>query len=499
MPEFIKSIINDYFSVAGAQIISAPLSLLYLSLITRMLGPLNYGKYALLLASFQFFYTLFVTWIRNATIRFGSEEFTRNNKLNNIFAVQFLNLSSVIIFASVLIMFYSKNIAVFTGLTVGIHFYILIYLVFYALFDFACQLLQSSHQMPRYGASLVIRQCLILGLVILFFLFGIEITPRGLISVETLSYFALLTFVVYPLFRSGYLRPLVLHKDVFLHVLKYSWPVMIKYILSYFSCWADTLLIRMFLNFESVGRYEAANRLILYVSNLILPISIIAFPITVSIKSKGREDLIRKYAHRIIPQASFFWGIFIMLLMCGSGFILKFIFGSQYAGSLLIFRILLIGLSFQFLSVMYTAILQSYDFNQELVFITLVTVIINLCGDVLLIPRLGITGAAYSKSASFVACGLLYIFNSVKCAKIAGKSYKNSLFFLSLPIVLLTCLLFTNNSVVISFLTIVCGIISYIFAKRIHLFTESDANLIRQLNMPDYLKSFTVKIYKGLS
>jgi O-antigen/teichoic acid export membrane protein len=497
MAEFAKGIINNYFSVAGAQIISAPLSLLYLSLVTRMMSPLNYGKFALVLASFQFFYTVFVSWIRNATVRFGSEEFTRHNKLNKIFAVQFSALSFAIIFVSFLIMIYKKNIAEFTGLTTGIHLYILIYLVFYAFFDLACQLLQSSHQIQRYGLSLVIRQCLILGLVILFFVLKIKLTPLSLISVETLSYLALLLFVVYPLFRSGYLRPVVLNKGVFFDVLKYSWPVMILYVLGYFSSWADTLLIRMFLTFESVGRYEVANRLMQYVFNLILPISIIAFPTAVSIKSKGRDDLIYKYAQRVIPQASFFWGIFIMLLMLGSGLIFKFVFGSQYSGSILIFRILLIGLSFQFLSVMYTAILQSYDFNKELVFIALVTVILNLSADLLLIPKIGITGAALSKAASFVICGLLYMLRSIKCAKIEGENYRNSVYFLALPVVVFACFIFTANFFIAVFVTLLCVVISYSFAKRINLFTEADTHLVRQLDMPEYLKSFIVKMHKG--
>lgn len=496
--EYARGIINNYFSVAGAQAISAPLSLLYLSLITRLMGPVNYGKFALFLASFQFFYTLLLNWMRNATIRFGSEEFTIGNKLNKIFSAQILVFLITLSFTLIVVFILRHRIAYFTGLAPNIYIYVMLFMVSYAFFDFICQLLQASHHMPRYALSLITRQCIILGLVVLIYRFEIGLNPAHLISIEMLSYYSVILFSISPLFKGRYLEPVVFEKKIFKDILRYSWPIMILCGLGYFSLWADTVLIRLFLNFESVGRYEAANRLMQYILNLLLPISIIAFPVAVSIKSKGRDDLIHKYAQRIIPQASFFWGLFITILMFGAGGIFRVIFGNQYTGSVLIFRMLLAGLAFQFLAIMYTAILQSYDFNRELVYILLIAVIINLSGNLLLIPKIGIIGAASSKSLSFMASGLLYMYRSIKCVSLKGDSYKNSILFLTFPLLLLPTFYLTDSPLLICLFTLTCIIIPFLFAKRIKLFTKEDGDLIKELNMPGYLKLAIVKTYKIL-
>lgn len=498
MIEFARGILSNYFSVVGAQAISIPLSLLYLSLITRIMGPVNYGRFALFLASFQFFYTIFINWIRNSTIRFGSEEFTKQNTLNRIFSTQVLVLSAVLCFVISLAFIFKKNITTFTGLSTDIYLYLVVYLIFYTMFDFICILLQVTHQMQRYGLSLVVRKCIMLSLVILLLAFKMGLTPLGLVYIEIVSCFAVTLFAVSPLWKGRYFFPVVLSKQFFSDIVRYSWPVMILYVLGYFLLWADTLFIRLFLNFDSVGQYELANRLMQYVSSLIFPISIIAFPMVVSIKSKGREDLIVKYAQRVIPQVSFFWGIFMMFLMLFSGILFKVAFGSQYLNSVLIFRVLLIGASFQFLSVMYVSILQSYDLNRELLLVAAVAVVLNLSGDVLLIPRIGIMGAAFSKSVSLVAAGLFLMSRSLKCVNIKGGNYKDFLVFLTLPLLLFVLFLFVHTFPAMIVLTMILIVLSYFFVKHSSLFMQEDIDLIRQLKMHPYLKLAITKIYRGL-
>lgn len=491
--------INNYFSIVIAQVISVPLSLLCLSLITKMLGPLNYGRYALFLASFQFFYAVFINWIRNATIRFGSEEFTKGSKLNKVFSAQSFILSCAIGLSLTLLFILRKKIAIFTGLTPQAYLYIAVFLILYSVFDFICQMLQASHQIGRYALSLVIRQCVILGLVVLVFVFKAGLGPLSLIGMETFSYLAVLLFALYPFLRVGYFSPIVLNKRMLSDSVMYSLPVMLIFVLGYFSLWADTLLLRFFLNFEAVGRYEAANRLVQYISSLVMPISVIAFPMAVSIKTKGRDDLILKYAQRVIPQLSFFWGVFITLLMLISSLLFKVIFGSQYTGSVLIFQVLLVGISFQFLCVMYTALLQSYDFNKALLFIVSLTAALNLSGDLLLIPRIGIIGAAYAKSLSLMLSGLLYMFLSIKLVKIKGDAYKNSIFFLAVPVLLLVTFLISDIPLLRVISAILCVGASYVYVKKKYVFVKEDVLFLQQLRMPQYLKFHFVKIYNSLS
>lgn len=499
MSKFVKGIVNNYFSVAGAQLFSIPLSLLYLSLVTRTIGPVNYGKFALILASSNFFCTIFVNWVRSATIRFGTEEFTKHNKLNKIFYVQVLILFAVVLFACSLVFIFRNNISHFTGFTGNVYQYVILYLISFAFFDFICQLLQATHQMRGYGLGLILRQCVLIGMAVFFIIFKFGLSPVLLIIIEAISYLAVGILAIFTLSKKSYFTPATLSKDTFFSILKYSWPMIIIFGLGYFSLWADTLLIRLFMNFNSVGMYQAASRFTQYVSNLIMPVSIVAFPMVVSIKSNGRDDLIHKYAQRIIPQASFFWGIFIILLMLCAGLIFKVVYGSQFMGSVLIFRVLLIGLSFQFLSIMHGGMLQSYDFNRTLLYIALITVLLNLSGDLLLIPRMGIIGAAFSKAFSFIVCGLLYMHKTITRLGIGGNNYKNSIFILAIPALLLISFLFTDNFSVTFICALICIIILYVFVKQIRLFTNDDADKIKQLNMPQYLKSFIGRIYDVLS
>lgn len=494
-----KAVVNDYFIVLGAQLISAPLSILYLSLVSRIMGPGDYGRFALFLGATQFFFCLFINWMRNASIRFGTEEFTKFNKISDIFCVQSVILIASASLSLMSVLIFKEKIASFIGLGNGIHLFLIMFLIAYAISDFFAQFLLATHQIKRYGVSIVIRQCFILAMVIFVFMQKRNLTPFTLVYIELASFLIVALFVAQPFIRGSYLNAPALKKDLFSDVFVYTWPIALHVIMSYFLLWADSLLIRTFLDFASVGKYEIANRLIQYVSNLIMPISIISFPIAVSIKSSGREDLIFKYAQRIVPQISFFWSIFIIFLLILSKHIFNFIFGSQYNSSILIFNVLLMGLSFQILSVLYTSLLQSYDLNKTLLFITAITVCVNLAGDLLLIPRIGILGASISKAASLTLCGLLYMSKAIIGVRVKGNSYRYSLFFLIFPLLLLGLFTIFDKAIARLLFTLAAFAILYLTAKNANIFNKTDVELVQQLQIPDYLKTAIQKIYRRLS
>lgn len=494
----VRDVARSYLGVFVAQLISMPLSLLFLTLIARKMGPADYGSYALFLSAAQFFFCIFISWNKSASIRFGAEEFSNTNKINKTFSTQLLIVSVSITLMLICVFVFKGKFAEFTGLALPVYF-LGAYLIFYIAFDFLIQFLQATQRMNIYAVSLVVRQVVALSLVLLVYLGIHQLTPLLIISVEIVSYIVLAVFITLILLKWDIiclLRPD--RKSIFV-TLKYSAPLIMHVGLGYFILWMNMLFVRIFLNIVDVGLYGAADRMITYISNIIMPISIVGFPVIVFIRSRNRAELIDRFRVRIIPQLTFFWVFFIMLLMNFAQILFKGIFGVAYISAAVAFEILLLGLCFQILPVLYTGVIQAYDLNKKMVAITFVTVLVNLALSLLLIRPLGIIGASLAKSTAWVITGLLYLFVSIKYVPVKNSRYRLSLSFLFFPLILSVYFFFSRQLAGRSIVTLIALVFLCLIAKLGKAFARNDIEIIENLYLPKFIKSCVLVIYRGLS
>lgn len=491
-----EDILYNYSAVVAAQIICVPLSVLYLSMLTRVLGPEKYGYFTIFLATAQLFLCVFSNWNRNSIVRFGGETFSRGEDpgaISNTLAM--ISLSSFLL-AAVLIFLVRGYLQDIINLGTNIYLWIIIYLAAYILSDFTLQFLMARHHIHSYAIALALRQAsvsLLFGT--LFFVFRIHPYVPNIIMIEVASYlFIFGIFFISAFFHSGILFNFSWNKEKAREILNYAWPIMIIGVLGYVLLWADVWIVKFLLAYRSVGEYAAASRLTELAVNVVMPLSIVGFPLLVSLRSTGKDSLVYTFATKIAPQICFFWGICILVLLLASGALVSLMFGKEFSVSVPVFRILLVGLSFQIIPILYTSILHAYDQTKRAAFIAVVSVAVNLSLDFIMIPRLGIIGAALSKTTALAFCGILYMRSTLGCINAPKNNY--AVYGLSSVPLLILLAISAGGHLLLRYLAIITiYILVILMVKKNGVFSEEGWSFWAKIRMPVLARGLFKKIY----
>ncbi len=486
----------NYSTVMLAQFLSMPLSIFYISILTRILGPEKYGNLTIFIATAQLFICIFTNWTRDSIIRFGSEVFTKGKNFGEIIGSQFIISISSFIFAFIILFALKNYLQKLLQLGENSFLWVSIYLIAYSFSDFTIKFIQARHLLSSYAVALLSRH------VILLSLFGVMLgalkylpSVPNIIIIEIISY--LLIFGIFSTIAFSYKRfflDVSYSKKKIIEILNYSWPVMIMVLLGYITMWADTWMIKYFLDLKNVGEYEAANRLIQMILNIIMPLSIVGFPIVVSLRSIGSNSIINIFATKIVAQLCFLWSLMIIFLIFSSKIMIHLIFGENFVSSVIVFQVLLIGISFQILPVLYTIILQAYDRTRRMALIATVLVTVNILLDIILIPRYGIVGAAMSKTCTLIVCAILYERSAIGCIHFKGNNYI-VYSFLSIPFLsLMGIYIFKMNIFAFLFFVFLYWL-AVIIAKKSNIFSGEGLTFWKKVKMPFFVTSVAKKIY----
>lgn len=491
-----KEAAYNYSTVLLSQFLCMPLSILYISMVTRTLGPEEFGYFTIFLAVAQLFLCIFVNWTRSSIIRFGSEAFAKEKDMGEIIGSQFLITLISFILALIILFLIKSYLSDVLKLGEKSYLWVVLYFAAYILSDFILQFLQAIHRIRSYAAALFSRQAmLVIFFGLIFTVFKQEPYVSNVIIIEIVSYlFIVSLFSALAFSGTSLFKTFSINTQKIKEMLHYSWPIMIKVILGYSLLWADIWIIKFFLSYKAVGEYEVANRLIHWATNVIMPLGIIGFPLVVSFKSIENDSLIFTFATRIVPQLCFFWGSIILLLLLSSKTIIHILFGEGYRFSLIPFQVLLIGLSFQILPFLYNPILQAYDWTKKMAFITAIAVIINLSLDLILIPKWGIIGAAISKTCALIICSQLSAHFALKCLLVKKENYV-VYGFLSIPF-LAFLILYTLKQTFFFFLVMVVLYgLAILIVKKNSIFSRESWSFWEKIEMPFFVRFIFKKIY----
>lgn len=491
----IKNIWWDYSSILAAQVVAVPFSILYISYVARVLGPQGWGVFSLFLSVVQFLFCCVVSWTSASVVRFGKEEFTRNENLRKTFTARLvIVLLSVLIFSIPL--FIMKNIiSGYIGLSGRPIWFILFMLIVYAFFDHLIWTLKAIGAMKPFAFTTALRQLFLLLFIAVFLAIFSSFSTRTVIVLEILSYAAASIFCMF-FIKLKYIFPLSLDIGMLRNILIYSWPLIFAFFLGYASNWMDAYFIKYYLSPFYVGIYQAAYRLIEYIRTPLYGIIILAFPLLMSIKTNGRGDLISIYIKRLTPQAVMAWNIIISIVVLLSYPVVKLIFGASYAEAALPFSVLLLGIGFQAISVMYTSLFSIYDWLKFNTMILFFVCLVNFIGDILLVPRIGMLGAAIATVISYIIGSISYLLVVNKLISI--RAYK------ALPYPFMTFISFLVCTFIKQFHLKVFGvfgaiIIFVIIAKYTKLFIMEDAVLWDKIEMPRLVRRCIKMVYSSLS
>ncbi|NQU98296.1 flippase [Candidatus Woesearchaeota archaeon] len=177
----------------------------------------------------------------------------------------------------------------------------------------------------------------------------------------------------------------------------------------------DTIMLTFFRSLEEVGVY-----------NIILPTATllfifghasgsVLFPISSELWTLKKKKELRDYNYLIHKYSLIFSLPFLLVLFSFSKLFLRFFFGQEYVAGSIALQILLFGAFFYTLAVINNSILAGIGRPKDITKMFLIASILNLVLNFVLIPILGIVGAAIATSFSYFT---IFLFGTIKMSKI---------------------------------------------------------------------------------
>ncbi|MBN2139324.1 MAG: polysaccharide biosynthesis C-terminal domain-containing protein [Sedimentisphaerales bacterium] len=355
-----------------------------------------FGSYSLSKMVVFFFGAFLVSSTQAPFIIFANQERARSGKINQAFTAQCVFLALSLFIFAVLAVSFRTYIIQFAGIDRGDLLCVALAFVGIALKAFMSNLFMGMGQRVKNSLVELAFGSFTLGLILLFYLTG-TMTLRAIF----LTYLASAVFVSAIFVWSidwSQLLPLSVDKQRFKDMLNFTKWIMFGATAIYFVNWGDYVVLRYYKSMGDIGAYglgyqifKGAVTLILVVNAYFLPF--VSQHITDSVK-------MRDYLFGKRPKI-FLVGIgFIVLLFVLVPYLLN-IYDKDYEESSVVFRVLLVGCIPILYTVFYVPILNTmgkYRFHQTVNFFH---VVLNLVLDVLLVPVMGLLGAAVATTAAY--------------------------------------------------------------------------------------------------
>ena len=460
-------------------------------MIARNLGPQQWGTLTLAMAVCQLLYAALISWTASSIVRFGKDELLQEGNLRNTVNARMIMMIAAFIFALFLFLINKEKLIVITGLPEKTLFYLLIMFIAYSISDHYSWILKACGRMKHFAISTLVRQGMLLLILIAYFIFSFKLSVNRVILMEIVAYVSVIIFSSF-FIRFESIYPCVTSGKYIGNILKYSYPMIAVFLLGYAVNWMDVFFIKHYLSLTHVGVYQTAYRLLEYIRTPLYGIPIIAFPALMAVKSKGKSDIINFYVQKIIPQLASIWLCLIIIVIGISPEIIFGIFGKSYFDAAWPLTILLSGLAFQMIALMYTSIFAVFDLLYINTIVIFIGCIVNALGDIILIPHFGISGAAIATSISCLAVAIAYIISGTHKLGI-----KNSMRLLPFAIIIITL------AVVCSRLSFVARVASegallfvcFYYIKRSNIFNSRDLIELEKIDMPLIIRSGIKYLY----
>jgi O-antigen/teichoic acid export membrane protein len=250
---------------------------------------------------------------------------------------------------------------------------------------------------------------------------GITVVMAGADLVTTLAILPAVTagqlLVAYVLVTKKYGRPrLVASTSSLTRLVREAMPYAFSLFLFMAYSRVDVVFLGFLIGMAAAGVYNVAYRVVFFLTFIPQFAAVALFPLASRLYTKSREELEALYLKSLnltiligLPVASGVWLIAPDLI--------ELIFGPTFAESASVLRILVGFLFLTFLSRIMSVFLMSCDRQVEMTREQLKAALVNVLGNMLLIPVLGVAGAAV---ATLISETLMVILFAVRVRPVLG-------------------------------------------------------------------------------
>ena len=377
-------------------------------LISLYINPAVFGQYSLYLSVVSACGMLFINWPNAALLRFGREEWNSEKRIGETLAASFFLYFMGTIVAIGLAWRLDSLAARFLDLHDSPFFWIALGVILLPLTQIGVYANQATGQVLPYSyAPLLNRSTFLSGIVLVPLLeFTAEWNYLVMWGLAGTSLASIVNFWLLPRcawhgfrFKSARLK----------QILRYSWAIPLGAVAAYTVNWVDAWVIRGFMDSTAVGLYTWAYQVTMIGNMAFAPLGVILAPAMLDARLAGDIARLGLHGHhslRLMITA----GIVGLVILTAVYPILSIVVGSNYLTTYPVVLILLSAIPFQLLGYLMNPIGSAFEhLVSRAVLISVGVAVLNVLGDVLLVPQVGIMGAAIATLIVFSLSALLTV------------------------------------------------------------------------------------------
>ncbi len=377
--------------------------------IIRVTTPEEYGLYSLSLAIIAIFLSIGSLGLHDGVARVVSlhsssrSDVSRGDVFSSLIFLS--SVSGVICF--LILIFGSPHISSFFGKDITwIVQIVSISLPFSLLLDFLTSFFRGIEKAGvKVIFSDILRNLIFLSALMAIFMKKMPFNSIviGYVISFVISSVSILFYTFYKVGSPQFRRTIPVAKEMIL----FSLPLLGGSLFQLITAWADTLLLGVFRSSEEIALYNAAlptSRLIQIFLGALL---FIYLPVATSLFSRGLFSEMKK-TYAIVSK----WVLFLtiplfMVLFSNTEILFRFLYGHKYLSAVLPFRIIAVGY------LLHTALgpnggaLIAMGKTRIMMIATILTALTNLIANLILIPLMGIEGAAISMLITLIAASAI--------------------------------------------------------------------------------------------
>jgi len=386
---------------------------LFLSFVARLVVAryglqANYGIFSMALAILNLAALLATLGLNQGAVRYIAYFRSRNDMAKVRATVSnSIKLSSIASLVFCLVLFFAADVisqGIFhtTDLILPLRIFA-VGIPFFTLILILLNILRGFDQV----APMVIFQHITLNVLFLALLSGIGVFGLPFTTVFYAYLTAVIgTFIALLIYFTTRLRQQTSLKEaenappIIRELLLFSLPLLGVVMSNMIITWTDTLMLGYFKTPQVVGLYNAAYPLAQFISEPLVAMRLIYTPVAAGLYARHlMTDIRRSYTVSTKWLVFLTLPIFLMALLYPEA-VLNIVFGSSYAPAALALRILALGFIFSNFLGPNGAALMAVGHSRFLMFTSLTAAVLNVVLNIVLIPPLGIAGAAIATVAS---------------------------------------------------------------------------------------------------
>lgn len=397
-----KTLISKFLLFSYGTWVSLVIGLFTVAITTRILPPDVFGKASLFTTLVSLLVVLSMVGADQAYVRFYYELDQPSRKLLLLKCISFPLVVIVLIWGILFLKYREISFFIFGEVNFLAIVILSLSLIFEVFHRYSLLLLRLKQYANKYSIIIIISKVLELIIIVsLYYLLGISyiILPLSFMLASFLVSLGTISITLSDWNFKSLSRKHKFDTPKAIDIFRYSYPLMFSLILHWAFTSIDKIALTSLSTFFEVGIYASAGKLIFLMTAVQSAFTTFWTPISLERFSIKADDFaFFKKASRIISLLV----LVLMVLLIMSKDVFVYILGKEYVKSGLLMPFAIFGPAMYTISettVVGIAFSKKTKWN---ILISFIVSVINILGNLLLIPSLGALGASISTSVSYV-------------------------------------------------------------------------------------------------